>query len=140
MFVISLQDAGLLAESSPFPFSLSENFDFKRQFRLWVQTAKPGQSHPVLHADTQPFMRADFAHGPLQLPGEQPDVTLLHFPRLLSPEVKRRLLRIEAAHEMSRGFQASFFRQAWMMELAKLYDAADVPGRFAEFFLNFGEC
>lgn len=28
---------------------------------------------------------------------------------------------------MSRGFQAAFFKQAWIMELGKIYEAADAP-------------
>lgn len=90
-----------MTPNSPFPFILAEAVDLKMQFRLWMHTQPAVHSTGELGLEVQPHARIDFAHGPLQLPPEGPAVTYLHFPRLLSPEIKRRLLRIETAYEVS---------------------------------------
>lgn len=54
-----------------------------------------------LPSKNHPGHRTDFSQGPLQLPGEQPAATYLHFPRLLPPEMKRQVMRLESAYEVS---------------------------------------
>ena len=111
-----------------------------------------------------PISRTDFSHGPTQLPGEKAAVTYLHFPRILPAEMKRQVMRLEAAYEvgfrvkahgraarpftrhasltrmypasaqMSRRYQAAFYRQAWLMELAKIYEASETARAFSLFF------
>eukprot|EP00730_Choanoeca_flexa_P006044 TRINITY_DN12072_c0_g2_i5.p1 TRINITY_DN12072_c0_g2~~TRINITY_DN12072_c0_g2_i5.p1 ORF type:complete len:735 (+),score=151.15 TRINITY_DN12072_c0_g2_i5:133-2205(+) len=99
---------------------LCRRLDAKVALDHWVQHSEASRSFPL--ATIAP--RLNFLEDRFSVHAKPP-VSFLEYPFILTTSFKRQLLRLEAAMEMSREFQQSFYLQAFLLEAEKLFQMAE---------------
>eukprot|EP00045_Choanoeca_perplexa_P011335 m.119585 g.119585 ORF g.119585 m.119585 type:complete len:725 (-) comp15598_c0_seq3:912-3086(-) len=98
---------------------LCQNLEAKSILMHWIEAVDAQPSPLSLLAPRLSFLKDYHSLQP------KPTHSFLDYPFVLATSFKRELLRIEAATEMSREFQQSFYVQAFLLEAEKLFQVAE---------------